>query len=87
MRVKIRADGHRLFLPVPLSMVRLAVRVLPERAFEKMRARTPEPYRGLITKENLHMLAGECVDALKRYRHLEVIHVEASDGTFVSVTL
>ena len=33
------------------------------------------------------MILGECLDVLRENKGLEVVHVEASDGTFVSITL
>lgn len=41
----------------------------------------------LITKETVSMILSECLDVLKENKGLEVIHVEASDETFVSITL
>ena len=33
------------------------------------------------------MIFEECMDVLKENKGLEIIHVEAVDGTFVSITL
>lgn len=66
---------------------RISARFIPERAFEEMRAGTPEPYRSLVTKENISMLLGECLEVIKENKGLEVIHVETADGTFVSIKL
>lgn len=87
MRIRVRTKDIRLFIPIPDAMAGFATRFIPERAFEEMRAGTPEPYRSLVTKENISMLLGECLEVIKENKGLEVIHVEAADGTFVSIRL
>lgn len=87
MKVKIRTKNFWLFIPAPLRLAGFVVRLLPDQMFEQMRANTPEPYCGLITKENVRMIVKESLTAVKGYRGLEIIHVEAQDGTRVSVKL
>ena len=41
----------------------------------------------LVTKETINLIVKECMDILKENKGLEVVHVEASDGTFVSIKL
>lgn len=74
-------------MPVPISLIGFAIRILPEKTFEEMREHTPEPYQCLITKETIRMLFGECLDILKENKGIEIVHVEARDGTFVSIKL
>ena len=87
MRVRIRTSGFRLFLPLPVSMIGFAVKLLPDKLFEQMRAQIPAPYNCLLTKENTRVLAEEFLDMFKKNKGLEIVHVEARDGTFVSVRL
>lgn len=87
MNVKVRTKDFRLSIPVPVSLAGWAVRWIPERVFEKMRENTPEPYRALVTKEAVCMLVCECVGVWKENKGLEMVHVEAQDGTFVSIKL
>lgn len=87
MKVKIRTKDIHFSMPVPLSMAGFVIKLLPDRLFEEMRAGLPEPYSTLITKETVTMTAMDCLDILKENKGLEVIHVEAQDGTFVSITL
>ncbi len=87
MKVKIRTEGVRLSMPVPVGMAGFVIRLLPDRAFGEMRKNTPEPYRDLITKKNINMILRECLDISKENKGLEVVHVETKDGTFVSVKL
>ena len=87
MKVKIRTTDFRLSLAVPVSMAGLVLRWMPDRVFADMREKAPEPYRRLITKKNICMVAGECLEVFKANKGLEIVHVEAADGTFVSVKL
>lgn len=87
MKVKVRTKDVCLSMPVPVSLAGWAVRWIPERVFEKMRENTPEPYRALITKEAVSMLMRECVEVWKENKGLEMVHVQAQDGTFVSIKL
>ena len=65
----------RYFMMAPVSYTHLDV------------YKRQEPYRSLVTKENISMLLGECLEVIKENKGLEVIHVEAADGTFVSIRL
>ncbi|MBS7008082.1 hypothetical protein [Anaerostipes sp.] len=87
MKVKIRTKGLHMFIPLPSAMIGFAVRFIPESVFERLRLNTPKPYCDFITKETCSMILRECLDMLKENKGLEIIHVEASDGTFVSVKL
>ena len=87
MIVKIRTKGMRLFLPVPVKFMCLAMRWMPERIMEDIRANIPEPYGGLVTKDHILMVLEECLDVIKESKGLEVIHVETGDGTYLSVKL
>lgn len=87
MRIIVRAEGVRLRLPVPLFLASAAVRLLPESAITEMKKSLPEPYRKYITKKLLRDIVRECRYQLKQYKGLEVVHVEAKDGTFVSIRL
>ena len=87
MRIQIRTKDFRLNLPVPAALVGVVVRILPDRLFESLRAKTPEPYDILITKDVVQPLLRECLNTIKGNKGLEIVHVEAADGTFVSVKL
>lgn len=87
MKVKIRTKDIHFFMPVPVRMIGFVVKMLPDRVFEDMRHNVPEPYDALITKDIVSMILGECIDILKENKGLEFVHVEAADGTFVSIIL
>ena len=87
MKVKIRTKDFHFSMPVPVTMIGFVIRMLPDRVIEELRANTPDPYYSLITKENISMVLEECLDILKENKGLEIIHVEAKDGTLVYVRL
>ena len=87
MKVTIRAEDVRFSMSVPVGMIGFVVRRVPEKLFQKLQDRTPEPYRGLLTKGSAAMLLEACTDILKENKGLEVVHVETADGTFVSIRL
>lgn len=87
MKIRIRTSDMHLFVPIPLGLAGLVIRCIPQRAFEEARASVPEPYCDLITKENIRMLLEDCLDILKENKGLEIIYVEANDGTLISIKL
>ena len=87
MMVVVRSKDVNLRIPVPMGMASLAVKVIPEAAFRQMRRDVPPPYDVLITRQVLVMLLDECMDILKENKGLEVVHVEAADGSRVPVVL
>lgn len=87
MKVKIRTKELHFSMPLPVSMIGFVVRLIPAGVFDKMAADTPEPYRCLVAKETVTMVLESCLDVLKENRGLEAVHVEAHDGTFVSIRL
>lgn len=87
MKVKIITNDIRFSMPVPVAMIGFVVKLIPEKVYEEMRLNTPEPYSGLMTKEYIRMILEECLDVLKENKGLEIVHVEAKDGTFVSIKL
>ncbi|RZS92780.1 hypothetical protein EV209_2851 [Cuneatibacter caecimuris] len=87
MRIKIRTKGIWLFVPLPAGLVSFAVRRMPDRMFEEMYEKTPEPYNCLLTRDFISMVLDECMEFIRENKGLEIIHVEAADGTFVSVKL
>lgn len=87
MRVIVRSKDVRLWLLVPLSLASVAVALLPESALDGMRQSLPESCRGFVTRPLLRELVRECRSVLKCYKGLEIVHVEAQDGTFISIRL
>lgn len=87
MWVRIRTDRVKLSIPAPLSMIGLVLRAIPDSVFADMRRKVEPPYDELIDKETIRYLWQECWDSLRDYPGLELVHVEAADGTFVSIKL
>lgn len=87
MRIVVHEGNLRLRLPVPLRLASLAANLVPEIAFVKMRASIPEPFRELVTKDYFKMIVRDCTSVLRQYKGLEIVRVEAKDGTYVSIRI
>ncbi len=87
MRIRIKSPDCRLFLPIPEALVGFTLRVLPESAFSDLQRSVPEGLRPLVSRKNARALWGECREVLREYKGLEVVHVEAGDGTYISIRL
>ena len=87
MRIIVKTKDLNFHMPVPLGLVRFAISKMPEAAFVSMRKDIPTPYDKLVSKKYLGVILGECIDVLKGNKGLEIVHVEACDGTYVSITL
>ena len=87
MRVIVRSKDANFRMPVPIALASVVVKMIPKAVFDKMGEDVPEPYDSLISKDVICMIFDECMDVLKENKGLEIIHVEAVDGTFVSITL
>lgn len=86
IRVKTR-EGLRIRIPIPTSLVGGAIRLVPERALRSAREQVPPPYDMLISKKAILLIYEAFKDMFHEYKGLEIIHVEAKDGTFVSIRL
>lgn len=87
MKVKIRTKDFHFSMPVPVSLIGFVTKLIPDRIYGELRLTTPEPYAALVTKDNVSMILNECQDILRENKGLEIVHVDASDGTFVSIIL
>ena len=87
MTINIRTPGFRLFLPVPLSLAGWAAGLVPDQVYAELGTHVPAPYGALVERETVQVLLRECLDIFQDNKGLEIVHVEARDGTFVSIRL
>lgn len=87
MKIRIRSGNFKFFLPVPTALAGAAIKVMPEQAFAAMRKNIPLPYDRLVSRENFLFVYEICREILIENKGLEIVHVEAADGTFVSIIL
>ena len=85
MKIVVKTDGKTIRVPVPLGLAGGIISLLPDAAFRQMRENTPEPYRQYVSKPFITFLCNECLGSLKECKGLEIVHVEAADGTYVSI--
>ena len=74
-------------MPVPLKMAGFAIRSIPDEAFEEMQKNANKSLAPYISKDMALLIYEESRDILERNKGLEIVHVEAADGTFVSIVL
>lgn len=87
MKITIRTEGSHFSMPLPLKMAGFVIKKLPQHVFDRMCDDVPEPYRCLITKDYVCMIVDECMEVLRENKGLQVVQVEARDGTYVSIKL
>lgn len=87
MKIKIKTPKMHFSMPIPAAMIRFAVKLIPDRVFQEACKNIPDPYSQLVTKASVKMILEECIDILKENKGLEAVHVEAADGTYVSIKL
>ena len=87
MKIKVRSERTRFSIAVPTSMAAWVVKRIPDSVFKRARKKAGQSFARHMTKENLRLILAECGDVLKENKGLEVVHVEAADGTFVSIIL
>ena len=87
MRIIIRSKEMKLWLPIPLSLASAAIHLTPEFLFAEIRKSAPPLVHDVINKNLLLEIVKECRFVLNQYKGLEIVHVEAQDGTFVSIRL
>ena len=87
MRIIIRAQNQRLFIPIPNILMRLIVRCVPGSVYRKLQDKSPELLRYIITKKKICRLVRECFGIFRKNKGLEIVRVETGDGTLVSIRL
>lgn len=75
MRVKIKADKVRLWIPVPLSLISVLIKFIPESKLDNN------------TKMIIVKLSKSLKHELKKYKGLEIVEIRSEDGTYVSVVI
>lgn len=87
MKIKIRTPQIRLSLPIPLALTGAIIKLFPNKAWADIVKQIPQPYCHLINKETIYLLVKQCLAIFKESRGLEIVHIETSDNTFVSIKL
>ncbi len=83
MVVRIRDEKFHLTLPVPLALAGAAIRIIPARCLED----SIEGMDGESFKKMARALLREFRGMAREFRGLEIVRVERSDGTLISVKL
>lgn len=74
-------------IPAPAALVGPAIKLVPGKTFERLGASLPPVCGSFMTKDAVSMLWAECLETIKENKGLKIVHVEAQDGTYVSIKL
>lgn len=87
MKIRIKTKDLNLSLPVPVSAAGIVIRKIPESVFTSMQKHVPEPYNAFCSRKMLTLLVKECSGTLRTIRNMEIIHIELSDGIYISIRM
>ena len=87
MKIRIKTKDLNLSLPVPVSAAGIVIRKIPESVFTSMQNHVPEPYNAFCSRKMLTLLVKECSGTLRTIHSMEIIHIELSDGTYISIRM
>ena len=82
MKIRIKTKDLNLSLPVPVSAAGIVIRKIPESVFTSM-----QKYNAFCSRKMLTLLVKECSGTLRTIRNMEIIHIELSDGTYISIRM
>ena len=86
MKIHIKTpDGHNMKFPIPVACASFFIQRLPDSLFKNMQNKVHYPFNTLLTKEIISLMLSQCTDIIKENKGLEVIYIEAKDGTYISV--
>lgn len=87
MRVRVKSEKVNLWIPIPVQVAGMVLRLIPEKAFEDMGKDVPEPYKVLVSKAMILFVWSEVQNELKECKGLEIVRVRAHDGTYISIKI
>lgn len=87
MKIVVRTGSVNFSMPVPLGMADIAIKAMPDAAFERLRRKVGPPYDRLVRKAAISFIFSECREVFRENKGLEIVHVEGHDGTYVSIKL
>lgn len=83
MRVHVRHKNLRLVIPVPLWVLTLVSKATIKHMIIKY---TPQEHRKYVEAIDFDEL-NRAIEILREYKGLELVNVQASDGTIVKIRL
>lgn len=83
MRVYVKTDGKRFFIPVPLGIVKLGLMFVKTPFIVKHIPEKSRKYMDMIDFNEL----SKCINVLKKYKGLRLVEVKDKDGTEVTITI
>ena len=85
--MKIKIKTSKVKFSIPSGMTGRAIKAIPDSVFDDLRRKADDSLAQYISREMFLMIYEECRDIFDKNKGLEILHIEDSDGTFVSVKL
>ncbi|KOF57104.1 MULTISPECIES: hypothetical protein [Clostridium] len=83
MRVYVKTNGRRFFVPVPLCLANLGISLIQAPFIQKYIPEKDRKYMDMIDYRALR----KSINILRHYRGLRLVEVKAKDGTEVTITI
>lgn len=81
MRIYVKANGRKFFIPVPLGIANLGISLIKTPLVQR---HIPEKDRKYVNIVDYTALK-KCIKDLGEYRGLKLVEVKAKDGTEVTI--
>lgn len=83
MRIYVKTNGRRFFIPVPLCVANLAISIVQSPFIQRY---IPEKDKKYVEMIDYNILKN-CISDLRGYRGLKIVEVRSKDGTEVTITI
>lgn len=81
MRIYVKTNGMKFFVPVPLCIVNLGISLIDT---PLVQMHIPEKDKRYVNMINYNSLR-KCISDLRRYKGLKLVEVKTKDGTEVTI--
>lgn len=81
MRIYVKTNGKKFFVPVPLCIVNVGISIINTPLIQR---HIPEKDKKYVNMINYNALR-KCISDLRNYRGLKLVEVKAKDGTEVTI--
>lgn len=83
MRVYVKTNGRKFFIPVPLCIANLGISIMQSSLVQRHIPEKDRKYVNIIDYNALR----KCISDLKEYKGLKLVEVKAKDGTEVTIII
>lgn len=83
MKIIIKSDGKRIYIPVPLWVIKIGCRISTSGLVKKYAGPDAMKYIDAIDTRELC----KCIGTLKKYKGLHLVDVESKNGDIVQIII